>query len=120
MLTILKNRFDRNRDLHPDLSWEQVERRLRDNEAALAVLASELKKGEGTAYDTLWTWLEAAYPDLDTMDSRDYVLILYEKLLGRGEEHPEQWADLIDRGEITRRDAFTGFMQSQEFRDRLR
>ncbi|MBR0354173.1 MAG: DUF4256 domain-containing protein [Oscillospiraceae bacterium] len=38
MLTILKNRFDRNRDLHPDLSWEQVEQRLQDNEAALAVL----------------------------------------------------------------------------------
>ena len=38
MLDILKKRFLDNRQRHPDLSWEQVESRLRENEAALAAL----------------------------------------------------------------------------------
>ena len=38
MLDILKKRFLDNRQRHPDLSWEMVEGRLRENEAALAAL----------------------------------------------------------------------------------
>ena len=38
MLDILKKRFLDNRQRHPDLSWEQVESRLRENEAALTIL----------------------------------------------------------------------------------
>ncbi len=38
MLEILKGRFEKNRALHPDLDWETVERRLQQNEQALAVL----------------------------------------------------------------------------------
>ena len=38
MLDILKKRFLDNRQRHPDLSWELVEGRLRENEAALAAL----------------------------------------------------------------------------------
>lgn len=38
MLTILKNRFYENMARHPELSWEDVEERLRGNEKALAAL----------------------------------------------------------------------------------
>ncbi len=38
MLDILKKRFLDNRQRHPNLSWELVEGRLRENEAALAAL----------------------------------------------------------------------------------
>ena len=38
MLDILKKRFLDNSRRHPDLSWEQVESRLREREDALAVL----------------------------------------------------------------------------------
>ena len=38
MLDILKKRFLDNRQRHPGLSWEWVESRLRENEAALTIL----------------------------------------------------------------------------------
>ena len=38
MLDTLKKRFQDNRQRHPDLSWELVDDRLRENEAALAAL----------------------------------------------------------------------------------
>ena len=38
MLEKLEKRFHGNMRRHPDLSWEQVESRLRENEAALAAL----------------------------------------------------------------------------------
>ena len=47
MLETLKNRFEKNRQRHPDLTWEQVEARLRGNEKALAaLLAMEESGGE--------------------------------------------------------------------------
>jgi len=47
MLATLKNRFEKNRQRHPDLTWEQVEARLRGNEKALAaLLAMEESGGE--------------------------------------------------------------------------
>lgn len=38
MLERLKSRFEKNPSRHPELSWEQVEKRLRGNEKALAAL----------------------------------------------------------------------------------
>ena len=38
MLEILKNRFIENMDRHPNLEWEYVESRLKDNTAALKAL----------------------------------------------------------------------------------
>ena len=38
MLDVLKNRFERYPSRHLELSWEQVEKRLRGNEKALAAL----------------------------------------------------------------------------------
>lgn len=38
MLEILKARFSEHRELHPDLEWSEVERRLRGFPAAIAVL----------------------------------------------------------------------------------
>lgn len=38
MLAILKDRFLAHKERHPDLHWEDVEKRLRENENALAVL----------------------------------------------------------------------------------
>ena len=47
MLETLKNRFEKNGQRHPDLTWEQVEARLRGNEKALAaLLAMEESGGE--------------------------------------------------------------------------
>ena len=47
MLETLKNRFEKNKQRHPTLSWEQVEARLRGNEKALAaLLAMEESGGE--------------------------------------------------------------------------
>ena len=38
MLAILKTRFSEHKELHPDLEWSEVERRLREVPAAIAVL----------------------------------------------------------------------------------
>ena len=38
MLSVLKTRFAANPSRHPELSWEQVEQRLLENQAALTVL----------------------------------------------------------------------------------
>ena len=38
MLEILKNRFNENMDRHPNLEWEVVESRLKDNASALKAL----------------------------------------------------------------------------------
>ena len=38
MLEILKARFSEHKELHPDLEWSEVERRLRETPAAVAVL----------------------------------------------------------------------------------
>ena len=38
MLETLKTRFQAHPERHPDLRWEDVEERLRENEKALAVL----------------------------------------------------------------------------------
>ena len=45
MLETLKNRFEKNGQRHPDLTWEQVEARLRGNEKALAVLLAMEESG---------------------------------------------------------------------------
>ena len=38
MLEILKARFSEHKELHPDLEWSEVERRLREVPDAVAVL----------------------------------------------------------------------------------
>ncbi len=38
MIELLKERFHKNRHLHPDLSWEEVESHLKGNPEALAIL----------------------------------------------------------------------------------
>lgn len=45
MLEVLKSRFEKNMALHPDLRWETVERRLLENEQALAVLGRMEESG---------------------------------------------------------------------------
>ncbi len=38
MIDILKNRFEKNKMRHPDISWEAVEARLRENEGSIELL----------------------------------------------------------------------------------
>lgn len=38
MIEILKNRFQKNMNLHPDLKWEDVEKRLKENSTVLEIL----------------------------------------------------------------------------------
>ena len=45
MLEILKNRFTENKDRHPNLQWEVVESRLKDNPAALKALRNMEESG---------------------------------------------------------------------------
>ena len=45
MLEILKNRFNENMDRHPDLQWEVVESRLKDNTVALKALRNMEESG---------------------------------------------------------------------------
>ena len=54
MLEILKKRFQENMVRHPELRWEQVEKRLQGNEKALAaLLAMEESGGEPDAIGCL-------------------------------------------------------------------
>ncbi len=45
MLEILKNRFNENMDRHPNLEWEYVESRLKDNAVALKALRNMEESG---------------------------------------------------------------------------
>ena len=45
MQEILKNRFNENMDRHPNLEWEVVESRLKDNPAALKALRNMEESG---------------------------------------------------------------------------
>lgn len=45
MLEILKNRFNENMDRHPNLKWEYVESRLKDNAVALKALRNMEESG---------------------------------------------------------------------------
>ncbi|MBO6093199.1 MAG: DUF4256 domain-containing protein [Oscillospiraceae bacterium] len=45
MLEILKNRFQRNMSLHPELQWPDVENRLREKPEAIAVLRKMEESG---------------------------------------------------------------------------
>ena len=55
MLELLKARFSEHKELHPDLEWPEVERRLREAPAAIAVLQRMEESGgepDTIGYDT--------------------------------------------------------------------
>ena len=55
MLELLKARFSEHKELHPDLEWSEVERRLREAPAAIAVLQRMEESGgepDTIGYDT--------------------------------------------------------------------
>ena len=45
MIDILKSRFEQNMTRHPDLTWEDVDARLKENPDALKVLRSMEESG---------------------------------------------------------------------------
>ena len=54
MLEVLKLRLHAHRERHPDLAWEAVEKRLRENECALAVL--QKMEDTGGEPDVIGLW----------------------------------------------------------------
>ncbi|MBQ8108881.1 MAG: hypothetical protein IJ124_01800 [Clostridia bacterium] len=87
-----------------------------DVEKVDALAAGLVNRDEDTL-DELWAWaLKLGADDAETMDNRDFVLFLYNDLIGRDEPNPEHWAGQIDDGSLTRRQAFGIFLTCDEFR----
>ena len=79
-------------------------------------VAAGLENYSPDALVMMWTWAEAGPDDLEQMSDTDFVKYLYRTFLGREEEQPEGWANLIAEGSMTRREVFDYFLLCPEFR----
>ncbi len=82
----------------------------------IALIAGGVVADNMESTDAIWTWFTDFGLDSGDVSDREYVIFLYNNVLGRDEPNPEGWMALLERGEYTRKEILHFFLTCDEFK----